>query len=127
MNISAESFTQGDFSLAISALQPGDQGLYTCHLHHHYCGLHERRQFQLTVGPAEPQATVAPRALPNQDKEDSKAEAPRVINVILPDQRHHFLLPLGYILTTLLLLAFIVLIIIIVTQRRKTKGLSSCT
>ncbi|CAB1314937.1 unnamed protein product [Coregonus sp. 'balchen'] len=122
MKISAEAFSQGDFSLAISALQPGDQGLYTCHLHHHYCGLHERRQFQLTIGPPEPRATVAPRALPNQDKEASKAEAPRVINVILPDQRHHFLLPLGYILTTLLLLAFIVLIIIIVTRRRKTKA-----
>ncbi|XP_014022443.1 matrix remodeling-associated protein 8 isoform X2 [Salmo salar] len=122
MNISAKSFSQGDFSLAISALQPGDQGLYTCHLHHHYCGLHERRQFQLTVGPPEPRATVAPRALPNQDKEDSKAEASRVINFILPDQRHHFLLPLGYILTTLLLLAFIVLIIIIITHRRKTKA-----
>ncbi len=57
----------------------------------------------------------------------TKAESPRVINVILPDQRHHFLLPLGYILTSFLLLAFIVLIIILITRRRRSKGLTCNT
>uniref|UniRef100_A0A667W8B7 Matrix remodeling-associated protein 8 n=1 Tax=Myripristis murdjan TaxID=586833 RepID=A0A667W8B7_9TELE len=124
MNISNQAFSQGDFSLAISDLQPTDQGLYSCHLHHHYCGLHERREFQLTVGPPQPQTTVPPKALPSEDKDTTKAESPRVINVILPDQRHHFLLPLGYVLTSFLLLAFIILIIILITRRRRTKGQS---
>lgn len=48
--------------------------------------------------------------------------SPRVINVILPDQRHHFLLPLGYVLTTFLLLAFVILIIILITRRHRSQG-----
>ncbi|KAF0035116.1 hypothetical protein F2P81_012874 [Scophthalmus maximus] len=51
----------------------------------------------------------------------AKAESPRVINVILPDHRHHFLMPLGYVLTSFLLLAFIILIIILITRRRRIK------
>ncbi|KAM4613559.1 matrix remodeling-associated protein 8-like [Polymixia lowei] len=121
MNISNQAFSQGDFSLTILDLQPTDQGLYSCHLHHHYCGLHERREFQLTVGPPLHQTTLPPKALPNEDKDTTKAESPRVINVILPDQRHHFLLPLGYVLTSFLLLAFVILIIILITRRRRTR------
>lgn len=123
MNISSQAFSQGDFSLAISDLQPADQGVYSCHLHHHYCGLHERREFQLTVGAAQPQPSLPPRALPSEDEDTIKADPQRVLNVILPDQRHHFLLPLGYVLTTLLLLAFTVLIIILLTCRRRTRGM----
>jgi len=52
----------------------------------------------------------------------TKEISPRVINVILPDQRHHFLLPLGYVLTTFLLLAFVILIIILITRRRRSQG-----
>ncbi|XP_036956676.1 matrix remodeling-associated protein 8-like [Acanthopagrus latus] len=121
MNISNQAFSEGDFSLAISDLQPTDQGMYSCHLHHHYCGLHERREFQVTVEPPVIQTTLPAKALPSEDKDTTKAESPRVINVILPDQRHHFLLPLGYVLTTFLLLVFIILIIILVTRRRKIK------
>ncbi|XP_076611248.1 matrix remodeling-associated protein 8-like [Chaetodon auriga] len=121
MNISNHAFSEGDFSLAISDLQPTDQGMYSCHLHHHYCGLHERRVFQVTVEPPAIQTTLPARALPSEDKDTAKAESPRVINVILPDQRHHFLLPLGYVLTSFLLLAFIILIIILITRRRRTK------
>lgn len=51
MNITADAFSRGDFSLSISDLQPSEKGLYVCHLHHHYCGLHERRIFRLIVGP----------------------------------------------------------------------------
>ncbi|KAJ0068492.1 hypothetical protein NL108_008421, partial [Boleophthalmus pectinirostris] len=68
MNISSLAFSEGDFSLTISDLQPTDEGLYSCHLHHHYCGLHERRQFQLRVDPAVVQPTQAARALPSEDK-----------------------------------------------------------
>lgn len=71
MNISATAFSQGDFSLIISDIQLLDQGLYSCHLHHHYCGLHERRIFQLSVTPPVPQIpqepTDEPQYLPNED------------------------------------------------------------
>ncbi|KAM3621488.1 uncharacterized protein V6R79_011867 [Siganus canaliculatus] len=121
MNISNQAFAEGDFSLAISDLQLTDQGLYSCHLHHHYCGLHERRLFQITVEPPVIETTLPARALPSEDKDNTKVESPRVINVILPEQRHHFLLPLGYVLTSSLLLVFIILVIILITRRRRTK------
>ncbi|XP_063330458.1 matrix remodeling-associated protein 8-like [Pelmatolapia mariae] len=121
MNISNHAFSEGDFSLTISDLQPADQGLYSCHLHHHYCGLHERRVFQVTVEPSLVKPTMPAKALPSEDKETAKAESPRVITVILPEQRHHFLLPLGYVLTSFLLLAFVVLIIVVIVRRRTTK------
>ncbi|XP_047203903.1 matrix remodeling-associated protein 8-like isoform X1 [Girardinichthys multiradiatus] len=122
MNISNQAFSDGDFSLTITDLQPTDQGTYSCHLHHHYCGLHERREFRVTVEAPLIENTQPVISLP-KDKDTTKAEAPRVINVILPDQRHHFLLPLGYVLTSFLLLAFITLIIILITRRRKAKDL----
>ncbi|XP_072238573.1 matrix remodeling-associated protein 8-like [Leuresthes tenuis] len=121
MNISNQAFSEGDFSLTISDLQPTDRGMYSCHLHHHYCGLHERREFQVTVEAPLIQATEPAKALPSEEKDATKAESPRVITVILPDQRHHFLLPLGYVLTSFLLLAFIILIIILITRRRRAK------
>ncbi|XP_035486152.1 matrix remodeling-associated protein 8 [Scophthalmus maximus] len=121
MNISNRAFSEGDFSLTISDLQATDRGMYSCHLHHHYCGLHERREFQVTVEPPVIQPTQPAKALPAVDKDTAKAESPRVINVILPDHRHHFLMPLGYVLTSFLLLAFIILIIILITRRRRIK------
>uniref|UniRef100_A0A671PHA1 Matrix remodeling-associated protein 8 n=1 Tax=Sinocyclocheilus anshuiensis TaxID=1608454 RepID=A0A671PHA1_9TELE len=128
MNISATAFSQGDFSLTISDIQPLDQGLYSCHLHHHYCGLHERRIFQLTVMPPVPQIpqepSDEPQYLPNEDPNTYMVEVPpHVINVILPEQRNHFLQQLGYILATLLLLALIVLAIVLLTRQRKRQGL----
>lgn len=48
--------------------QPTDQGMYSCHLHHHYCGLHERRQFQVTVEPPVIQTTQSAKAAPSGDK-----------------------------------------------------------
>uniref|UniRef100_A0A8C1Y9T0 Matrix remodeling-associated protein 8 n=1 Tax=Cyprinus carpio TaxID=7962 RepID=A0A8C1Y9T0_CYPCA len=124
MNISATAFSQGDFSLTISDIQPLDQGLYSCHLHHHYCGLHERRIFQLTVMPPVPQIpqepTDEPQYLPNEEPNTNMVEVPpHVINVILPEQRNHFLQQLGYILAILLLLALVVLAIILLTCHRK--------
>ncbi|XP_041712315.1 matrix remodeling-associated protein 8 isoform X2 [Coregonus clupeaformis] len=77
MSVSEDAFSVGDFSLTIANLQPIDKGLYSCHLHHHYCGLHERRIFRLMVGPplpppppvltAAPAAPAVPHALPNDD------------------------------------------------------------
>lgn len=49
MNISSDAFDLGDFSLSVRNIQPSDKGLYSCHLHHHYCGLHERRIFRVIV------------------------------------------------------------------------------
>ncbi|XP_077581665.1 matrix remodeling-associated protein 8-like isoform X1 [Stigmatopora nigra] len=121
MNISNQAFTEGDFSLTISDLQATDEGMYSCHLHHHYCGLHERRQFQVNVESPVIHATVPAKALPSADKDVNEGDSPQVITVVIPEQRHHFLLPLGFVLTAFLLLAFVVLIIILITRRRKTE------
>lgn len=73
MSVEEDAFTLGDFSLSISSLKPADKGLYYCHLHHHYCGLHERRIFRLTVGPPLPSGpTTAPRISQNDVPELSK-------------------------------------------------------
>lgn len=74
MSVTEDAFTLGDFSLSISDLKPVNKGLYICHLHHHYCGLHERRIFRLTVGPPPPAAppTTAPRVFHNNEPEPSK-------------------------------------------------------
>uniref|UniRef100_F7EBC8 Matrix remodeling-associated protein 8 n=1 Tax=Ornithorhynchus anatinus TaxID=9258 RepID=F7EBC8_ORNAN len=55
-----DAFARGDFSLTIEGLQPADEGLYSCHLHHHYCGLHERRLFRVSVGRSPTGGTAAP-------------------------------------------------------------------
>uniref|UniRef100_A0A668A0D5 Matrix remodeling-associated protein 8 n=1 Tax=Myripristis murdjan TaxID=586833 RepID=A0A668A0D5_9TELE len=118
MSVAEDAFSVGDFSLSISDLAPVDKGLYSCHLHHHYCGLHERRIFRLTVGPPLPPAlTAAPRILENDEPE------PRVVNVILPEHRGYFMQQMGYILATFLLLAFIVAAVIVLTRRRKKRGI----
>ncbi|XP_056129506.1 matrix remodeling-associated protein 8-like [Lampris incognitus] len=126
MSVADDAFSAGDFSLSISELAPVDRGLYSCHLHHHYCGLHERRIFRLIVGPSLPPVlTAAPRIIASDEPKPStgEVERPRVVNVILPEQRGHFPQQLGYILATLLLLAFIVAAAIVLTRRRQNRGL----
>lgn len=58
MNITDRAFDLGDFSLRISSLEAADEGTYSCHLHHHYCGLHERRIFRVSVVEPEPEKKV---------------------------------------------------------------------
>ncbi|XP_007561334.1 matrix-remodeling-associated protein 8-like [Poecilia formosa] len=123
MNISNKAFAEGDFSLTITDLQLTDQGTYSCHLHHHYCGLHERREFRVTVEAPLIRSTQPVVTLP-RDKDTSKADAPQVINFILPDQKHHFLLPLVYVLASFLLLASFTLVVVLVMKRRKAKDFS---
>lgn len=73
MSVAEDAFTLGDFSLSMWDLRPADRGLYSCHLHHHYCSVHERRVFRLTVGPPPPSShTTAPRLLHNDELEPSK-------------------------------------------------------
>lgn len=88
MSVAEDAFTLGDFSLSISDLKPVDKGLYSCHLHHHYCGLHERRIFRLTVGPPLPSApTTAPRIFQIDEPESSKAL--RIKKKNNKNSRHH--------------------------------------
>nr|8EWF_E Chain E, Chimeric MXRA8 receptor: D1 from Duck MXRA8 and D2 from Mouse MXRA8 [Anas platyrhynchos]8SQN_A Chain A, DuD1MoD2 chimeric MXRA8 [Anas platyrhynchos] len=49
VSVNTNAFARGDFSLRIDELERADEGIYSCHLHHHYCGLHERRVFHLQV------------------------------------------------------------------------------
>uniref|UniRef100_A0A667ZRG0 Matrix-remodelling associated 8b n=1 Tax=Myripristis murdjan TaxID=586833 RepID=A0A667ZRG0_9TELE len=121
MSVAEDAFSVGDFSLSISDLAPVDKGLYSCHLHHHYCGLHERRIFRLTVGPPLPPALTAIKSESLTVFPD--VERPRVVNVILPEHRGYFMQQMGYILATFLLLAFIVAAVIVLTRRRKKRGI----
>lgn len=131
MSVAEDAFSVGDFSLTISDLLSVDKGLYSCHLHHHYCGLHERRIFRLTVGPPlpalpPPVITTLASVLPNDEPGSNShgdVEGPRVLNVIFPEHRGHFLQQLGYILATFLLLAILITALIVLTRRRRKRGL----
>ena len=77
--VEEDAFARGDFSLRIAPLEPADEGTYSCHLHHHYCGLHERRVFHLTVtapAAAAPPAEPPPRDSPGNGSSHSSAPAP---------------------------------------------------
>ncbi|XP_006885906.1 PREDICTED: matrix-remodeling-associated protein 8 isoform X2 [Elephantulus edwardii] len=123
VTVGTDAFARGDFSLRIDPLEPADEGTYSCHLHHHYCGLHERRIFHLKV--TEP--VVEPRARDSPGNGSSHSSAPNpdpslthghsIINVIVPESRAHFFQQLGYVLATLLL--FILLLITVVLATRK--------
>ncbi|XP_041654365.1 matrix remodeling-associated protein 8-like isoform X2 [Cheilinus undulatus] len=126
MKVEEDAFTFGDFSLSISDLRPVDKGLYSCHLHHHYCGLSERRIFRLTVTPVlSPDPSIAPRISLNDNPEPriEESETSRVVTVILPEHRSYFLQHLGYFLATFLLLAFIVVAVVVLTRRRRKRGM----
>uniref|UniRef100_A0A3B1JS53 Matrix remodeling-associated protein 8 n=1 Tax=Astyanax mexicanus TaxID=7994 RepID=A0A3B1JS53_ASTMX len=112
MNISAEAFSVGDFSLTLSDIQPADKGLYSCHLHHHYCGLHERRIFRVIVEPP----------VPGLPPYTNMVESSHVFNVILPESRTHLLHQVGYVLAFFLLLLLMLIGLIMTTRQCRKKG-----
>ncbi|XP_065141614.1 matrix remodeling-associated protein 8b [Paramisgurnus dabryanus] len=134
MNISTDAFKLGDFSLSVHNIQPSDKGLFSCHLHHHYCGLHERRIFRVIVGPAvqpfppartptkAPETPTARPALSADDPKTNMVEAPHVLNVILPENQTHLLYQVGYILAIFLILLLMLIGIIMSTRHCKKKG-----
>lgn len=125
MNITNNAFALGDFSLLISALERADEGIYSCHLHHHYCGLHERRIFRVSVVEPEPEKTVVvnltrpgpPVADPNGGRSSHN-----VINVIVPESHSHFFYQLGYVLATLLLFILLLILVVLVSRKRRRRG-----
>ncbi|XP_051844796.1 matrix remodeling-associated protein 8 [Antechinus flavipes] len=135
MEVSPDAFARGDFSLSIDPLELADEGTYSCHLHHHYCGLHERRIFHLAVSepspgprrpPPLPEDTLGNRT--SQSRSPSPADPPvvqghNVINVIIPESRTHFFQQLGYVLATPLLFILLLIIVVLATRRwRRQKG-----
>ncbi|XP_042335573.1 matrix remodeling-associated protein 8 isoform X2 [Sceloporus undulatus] len=124
MNITEKAFALGDFSLRIASLEMADEGIYSCHLHHHYCGLHERRLFHVSVVEPEPERKVVvnltrsnpPVADPNAGRSHN------VINVIIPDSRAHFFHQLSYILPTLLLFILLLILVILITHKHRRRG-----
>lgn len=133
MNISADAFSLGDFSLSLHNIQPADKGLFSCHLHHHYCGLHERRIYRVILGPSvqalppvrsstEAQKNPARTVLPADDPNTNMVEAPHVLNVILPENQTHLLHQVGYILVVFLLLLLMLIGIIMTTRHCRKKA-----
>uniref|UniRef100_A0A8C8SP50 Matrix remodeling-associated protein 8 n=1 Tax=Pelusios castaneus TaxID=367368 RepID=A0A8C8SP50_9SAUR len=124
MNITETAFARGDFSLWISALESADEGTYSCHLHHHYCGLHERRIFQVSV--TEPVREKKVVILTNTNSvpavDPNAGRGRNVINIHLPESRVHFFQQLGYILATLLLFIVLLVIAALVTRRHQRRG-----
>uniref|UniRef100_UPI00398E92F0 matrix remodeling-associated protein 8-like isoform X2 n=1 Tax=Pristiophorus japonicus TaxID=55135 RepID=UPI00398E92F0 len=116
MNISETAFDDGDFSLTISNIRFGDEGLYSCDLHHHYCGIHERRIFSLFI-------TEPVKVNFTYKTASTSVEVPKIINVFIPEHPSHFLHQLGYILATLLLLAILITTIALLTHRQRKRGL----
>ncbi|XP_039104294.1 matrix remodeling-associated protein 8 isoform X2 [Hyaena hyaena] len=129
--VAADAFARGDFSLRIDPLERGDEGTYSCHLHHHYCGLHERRVFHLRVTePAPPPPPPPPRGSPGNGSSHGGAPGPdptlargrSVINVIVPEGRAHFFQQLGYVLATLLLFLLLLVTVVLATRQRRRGG-----
>ncbi|KAG8434351.1 hypothetical protein GDO86_012652, partial [Hymenochirus boettgeri] len=123
MNVSNLAFSLGDFSLTIPYVTRGDEGTYSCHLHHHYCGLHERRIFHLTVSdppksekPSKTNVDIAPAVDSSVGREN------KVINVTIQESRLHFIQQLGYILATLFLFILLLTAVILITRRHHKKG-----
>uniref|UniRef100_A0A8C5Q5U0 Matrix remodeling-associated protein 8 n=1 Tax=Leptobrachium leishanense TaxID=445787 RepID=A0A8C5Q5U0_9ANUR len=124
MNVTDSAFSQGDFSLFISNLTRGDEGTYSCHLHHHYCGLHERRIYNLLVTdpPKQEEPPIKIKQDPPPAVETKRVQENKVINVIIPENRIHFFHQLGYILATLLLFLMLVTAVILITRKHRRRG-----
>ncbi|XP_038603061.1 matrix remodeling-associated protein 8 [Tachyglossus aculeatus] len=116
--LAPDAFARGDFSLTIRGLGPQDRGLYSCHLHHHYCGLHERRLFRVAVAAPDdrPEKAGAP------DKDPTQTHGHNVINVIVPEGRAQFFQQLGYVLATLLLFLLLLIAVLLATRQHRRRG-----
>ncbi|XP_006871772.1 PREDICTED: matrix-remodeling-associated protein 8 [Chrysochloris asiatica] len=129
VTVGADAFARGDFSLRIDPLEPADEGTYSCHLHHHYCGLHERRVFHLKVTEP-PVVQPSPRDSPVNrssygsapDSDPTLSRGGSVINVIVPEGRAHFFQQLGYVLATLLLFILLLITVVLATRKRRHRG-----
>ncbi|NXX15882.1 MXRA8 protein, partial [Podargus strigoides] len=133
MNITDTAFALGDFSLRISALESADEGTYSCHLHHHYCGLHERRIYQVFVKEPVREKKVVNLTTNNiapaignflfpLPSDPNVVRGHNVINVIIPESRVHFFQQLGYILATLLLFIVLLIVVVLITRKRRQRG-----
>lgn len=80
VHMTDNAFNVGDFSLTISDIQPSDKGLYSCHLHHHYCGLQERRIFRVIVEPPVSPAARPPELLTTQPSHFETTQHPGPVN-----------------------------------------------
>ncbi|XP_042557872.1 LOW QUALITY PROTEIN: matrix remodeling-associated protein 8 [Dipodomys spectabilis] len=122
--VRADAFARGDFSLRIAALEPADAGTYSCHLHHHYCGLHERRVFHLRVRepPAGPPPDPGHGSGAGPGPDPTLARGRSVIHVVVPEGRAHFFQQLGYVLATLLLFILLLITAVLVTRQRRRGG-----
>ncbi|KAM4650799.1 matrix remodeling-associated protein 8 [Discoglossus pictus] len=123
MNVTDAAFAQGDFSLFITDLARGDEGTYSCHLHHHYCGMHERRIFHLTISDPpkqeEPVSKTKEGSAPAIDS--TVVRESKVFNFIIPESRLHFFQQLGYILATLLLFILLLTAVILITRKHRRR------
>ncbi|XP_075405935.1 matrix remodeling-associated protein 8 [Tenrec ecaudatus] len=132
-SVGEDAFARGDFSLRIDPLEPADEGTYSCHLHHHYCGLHERRVFHLTV--TKPAGEPRVRDSPVNGSSRAGASGPdptlargrSVINVIVPEGQAHFFQQLVYVLVTLLLFIVLLIAVVLATRQRRHRGGYECS
>ncbi|XP_013811528.1 matrix remodeling-associated protein 8 isoform X3 [Apteryx mantelli] len=109
--------------LYASELESADEGTYSCHLHHHYCGLHERRIYQVFV--TEPVREKVVNLTTHNTAagiDPNVVRGHNVINVIIPESRIHFFQQLGYIVATLLLFIVLLIIVVLITRKRRQRG-----
>ncbi|KAG8505528.1 Matrix remodeling-associated protein 8 [Galemys pyrenaicus] len=138
VGVAEDAFARGDFSLRIDPLEPADEGTYSCHLHHHYCGLHERRVVHLRVTrpnvPPPPPPPPPPRDAPGNGSgqgsspglDPTLVRGHSVINLIVPEGRAHFFQQLGYVLATLLLFILLLITVVLATRQRQRPGYEEC-
>ncbi|KAL4645998.1 matrix-remodeling-associated protein 8-like [Arapaima gigas] len=111
MNVSDKAFSLGDFSLTIDDLQVHDDGLYSCHVLHQYCGLRKTITYQLSVGSPPHPGHGAPDG----------SQSP-VVNVIITKHGAYL-----YVLAILLIVVlFVAILIVLLTCQFRKRGAFPC-